>query len=93
MASLMSTGSSSSASLSLVDSRFDLPDIPLQPHQPTNYLFPKRSFGQMKAVYQSFQMSWFLQWPFFHYNETADTVYCHTCVTGFKEKKTKKSSC
>jgi len=88
MVSLMS----SLSSLISVDSRFDLQDIPLVPNQPTNFAFPKRCFGQTKVVYRSFQPSWFKQWLFLHY-ETDDGVYCHTCVTGFKEKKNKESSC
>ena len=69
-------------------SRFvDLPNIPSAPHQPTNFEFPKRAFGKTKVVYRSFQPTWFKQWPFLHYDETNDVVYCHTCITGFKEKK------
>jgi len=70
-------------------SRFDLPNILFVPHQPTNLVFPKRAFGKTKVVYRSFQPSWFKQWPFLHYDESNDVVYCHTCITGFKEKKMK----
>ena len=83
MVSLVSARNSSSS----LDSRFDLPDIPLKPHQPTNFAFPKRRFGQTKVVYRSFQALWFRDWPFLHYEESSDSAYCHTCVTAFKEKK------
>ena len=65
-------------------------DIPEHPHQPdAGYKFPKRSFGKKMVVNRSFQHSWFLKWPFLHYNEPNDIVYCHTCLHMFKEKKAK----
>ena len=27
------------------------------------------------------------QWPFLHYNEAQDLVFCHTCLLGFKKNK------
>ena len=73
-------------------SRTALPEIPLSPHQPgAGFKFPKRSFGKKTVVTRSFQASWFQQGPFLHYDEANDLAYCHTCVTGFKEKKMKSS--
>ena len=71
----------------LAGALFDLTDIPVVPHQPTTLEFPKKAFGKTKVVYYAFQPTWFKQWPFLHYDESKDAVYCHTCVTGFKEKK------
>ena len=72
-------------------SRFaGFPDILTVPHQPSScFAFPKRPFGKQN---RSFQRSWFIQWKFLHYDEANDTVFCHTCVSAFKEGKM-KSSC
>ena len=43
-------------------------DVPDKPHQPS-LNFPKRMFGHKKPVSQSFQASWFTQWPWLHYSE------------------------
>ena len=67
--------------------RFILPDLPSKPHQPASIIFPKRSFGKTKVVQRSFQSSWFQKWPFLHYDESKDVVFCHTCVRGFAENK------
>ena len=32
-------------------------DIPEKPHHPTNYKFPKRTFGQKEAVSHDFQLA------------------------------------
>jgi len=68
-------------------------DVPDTPHQPkADFQFPKRSFGKKSIVHRSFQHSWFAKWPFLHYKETTDVVYCHTCLKMFKEKKAKTST-
>ena len=60
------------------------------PHHPEeSFKFPKRSFGKTKIDELSFQPSWFVKWPFLHYDEVADRVFCHTCMKAFKEKKMK----
>lgn len=51
------------------------------------FVFPKWPFGNTKVVYQSFQKSWFKEWPFLHYIEAKDMAFCHTCVTAVKLKK------
>ena len=68
-------------------------DISDSPHQPgPDFNFPKRSFGIKKSVHRSFQHSWFNKWKFLHYREDTDTVFCHTCLRMFKEKKDKTAS-
>ena len=68
-------------------------DVPDAPHQPdAQFRFPKRSFGKKTLVHRSFQHSWFGKWPFLHYKETVDVVYCHTCLLMFKEKKAKSAT-
>ena len=27
------------------------------------------------------------QWPFLHYDEAQDLIFCHTCLLGFKKNK------
>ena len=69
-----------------------LPELPCSPHQPSDFTFPKRSFGKTAIVWRSFQPSWFKQWPFLHYDEANDVAYCHTCATGFKQGKMRASN-
>ena len=71
----------------LAGAHFDLPDIPVVSHQPTSLEFSKKAFEKTKVVYYAFQPTWFKQWPFLHYDESKHAVYCHTCISGFKEKK------
>ena len=50
-------------------------DIPEKLHQPRDFNFPERSFGQNKVVMRSFQPTWFSQWPFLHYCKAQNVVY------------------
>ena len=68
-----------------------LADFPTKPHQPRSLVFPKRVFGSTKTVERSFQQNWFDKWPFLHYDEVKDSVFCHTCIMGFKLKRIKTS--
>lgn len=61
--------------------------IPTEPHQPKELDFPKRSFGKKNAVSRSFQPEWFKKWPFLHYDEANDTVFCHVCLIAVKTKR------
>jgi len=67
-------------------------DVPEKPHQPKCFRFPKRSFGQKTVVHRSFQLHWFTEWPFLHYNEASDVVFCHTCLMARKLNLVKSSS-
>ena len=64
-------------------------DVPEKPHQPKTYRFPKRSFGQKTVVYRGFQPDRFLKWPFLHYEESWDEVFCHTCLMACKLNRMK----
>ena len=67
--------------------------IPNKPNQPTSsFQFPKRTFGKTKIVSRSCQCSWFARWPFLHYDEANDALYCHMCVQAFKSNKMKTTS-
>ena len=58
---------------------FEVENLKYQPGP--EFKFPKRSFGKKNIVQRSFQHSWFSKWPFLHYSEANDEVYCHTCLT------------
>ena len=69
--------------------------VPDVPHQPgPGFVFPSRSFGRKSTVHRSFQfqLSWFMKWPFLHYNEGTDTVFCHACLSMFKQRKSLTST-
>ena len=69
----------------------DIPSLPEEPHHPKNFLFPKRSFGKSKPVLCCAQPQWFSSWPFLHYDEGRDVVFCHTCVSAIKSSRLKFS--
>ena len=56
-----------------------------KPNQPLTFNFPKRKFGQMKPVLRSMQPSWFQKWPWLHYDQAEDKVFCHTCCQAIKQ--------
>ncbi|XP_033123564.1 zinc finger MYM-type protein 1-like [Anneissia japonica] len=67
--------------------------LPNEPHHPkADFSFPKRSFGKAKPVMCSAQSQWFRTWPFLHYVEGKDVVFCHTCVAAVKQVKLKFSN-
>ena len=52
-----------------------------RPHQPAlGFKFPKRSFGVKKVEQRNFKPQWFAKWPFLHYDEAKDVVFCHIHV-------------
>eukprot|EP00731_Ephydatia_muelleri_P018315 Em0011g355a len=51
----------------------------------------QRSFGKTKPVFCSAKSQWFDTWPFLHYDEGQDVMFCHTCVTAFKLGRIKSS--
>ena len=61
-------------------------------HLMPGFEFPKRLFGKAKQVLCSGQSQWFDTWPFLHYDEGQDVVFCHTCVTTFKLGRMKSSN-
>ena len=79
----------SSPSLEEESDILPVPDVPHHPNK--SFRFPKRSFGKTKIVERSFQPSWFDKWPFLHYDEVSDRVFCHTCMKAFQEKKMKST--
>ena len=69
-----------------------LPSLLDEPHHPTDFPFPKRTFGKSKPVLCSAQSQWFHTWPFLHYDEAQDVVFCHHCVTAVKLDRIKASN-
>ncbi len=61
--------------------------LPLEPHQPQGFPFPKREFGKKNVVRRSFQSSWFGRWPWIHYMEATDSVVCIICARASREGK------
>ena len=45
------------------------------------------SFGVKKVEQRSFKPQWFAKWPFPHYDEAKDAVFCHTCIEACKLKR------
>ena len=68
-----------------------IPSLTDEPHHPKSFAFPKRSFGMTKPVFCSAKSQWFDTWPFLHYDEGQDVMFCHTCVTAFKLGRIKSS--
>ena len=58
-------------------------------NQPTSNFQREALVKQSRVVYRSFQLTWFKQWPFLHYDESND-VDLHHRVQG---KENEKSSC
>ncbi|KAK2550816.1 Zinc finger MYM-type protein 1 [Acropora cervicornis] len=48
-----------------------------EPFQPTNFNFPKKTFGKQN---RSFQSKWFNDFPWLRYNEQSDSVLCFICA-------------
>ena len=69
------------------------PSLPDVPHHPKDFAFHKRTFGKSKPVQCSARESqWFGSWPFLHYDQGQDVVFCHTCVTAFKLGRIRSSN-
>ena len=62
-------------------------NLPDKPHQPRNFKFPKRSFGQKNPAKRSFQSNWFSNWPWLHYDEGLDLAFCFTCSKAEEQGK------
>ena len=77
-------GEISIAGLALATSQLATTDLPECSHQPgpdfiffQNVCLGRNVSGKKCVVQGSFQHSWFSKWPFLHYNEAEDTVFCY----------------
>ncbi len=68
-----------------VSSSSELPDLGDRPNQPTSFKFHKRKFGQKKPVFRCVQPAWFQKWPWLHYDQVEDRMFCYTCVQACKQ--------
>ena len=75
------------ASCSSASADHEAHSIENKPHQPKKFSFPKREFGIATVVRQSFQPSWFDKWPWLHYCENSNSVFCFTCMQANSENK------
>lgn len=64
-----------------------------EPHQPRNFKFPKRAFGNSKVTKRSFQKQWFDSFKWLHYDENQDVVYCYTCCLAESQNKLLSATC
>lgn len=46
------------------------------PNQPSNINFPKKLYGKQ---YRSVQSTWFKEFPWLHYDEKSDSLFCYVC--------------
>ena len=75
-------------SRNIIDRNIVLPHIPDHPHHPaTTFIYPKHEFGKKNVVKRSFQPSWFTKWPWLHYCEDIDVVFCCICILALRQKK------
>ena len=66
---------------------WSIPSIGERPHQPITFHFPHREFGQKAVTKRSFQTKWFSKWPWLHYNEENDSVFCFHCIRAYSQNK------
>ena len=63
----------------------ECPELPEHPYQPTDFTFPRRSFGKSKLVTKrSFQSAWFKQWQWLHYDAAQDLAFFFVCLNAIK---------
>ena len=58
-----------------------------KPHQPSDFAFPKRTFGLKIPELRSFQPVRFTRWSWLDYDEDGDKVFCFVCKKAFSENK------
>ena len=60
-------------------------DLGVRPSQPASFKFPKRKFaiGQLKPAFRSVHPAWLNKWPWFHYYQVEDRMFCHTVILVF----------
>ena len=56
-----------------------------RPNPPASFNIPKRKFGLSKPVFPSVQPAWFRKWPWLHYDQVEDKMFCYTCVRAIKQ--------
>ena len=65
--------------IALMEAKDFLPTLSDESEHPkAEFALPKRSFGKSKQALYSALRHWFSSWPFLHYDEGQDVVFCHT---------------
>ena len=81
------------AGLTLATSQLATTDLLEHSHHPgPDFIFQKQSIGGKMSLRDFFQHFWVSKWPCLHYNQAEDTVFCHTYLKMFNEKKNKTST-
>ena len=62
----------------------EVPEVTDEPHQPKDFKFPKRSFGNASQTTRTFQSKWFNDHSWIHYDENSDSAFCHVCIQAYK---------
>ena len=73
----------------LHSTRLSVPVVSDKPHHPIDFAFLSQEFDKKNPTKCSFQVGWFKQWKWIHYNEENDSAYCFYCVKAYKENKLK----
>ena len=63
------------------------PDVGERPCQPRRASFPKVSFGKTAVKTRAFQPAWFDKWPWLHWDNSSERVFCHVCVRAVQAGK------
>ena len=58
-------------------------DLGDPPNQPVSFNLLKRKFGQSKPVFRSVQPAWFNKWPWLHYDQGEDKMFCYVVILVF----------
>ena len=57
---------------------------PNEPFQPANFNYPARTYGNDKRE-RYFQSSWFVKFPWLHYDAHIDKAFCFTCMNAIRK--------
>ena len=51
-------------------------DLSDRPNQPASFNLSTRKFGELKPVFWNVQPTWFHKWPWLHYDQVEDKMFC-----------------
>ena len=69
------------------DGFLQLPRVTRETTPATRIFVPQAIFWDQEPCKVQFSRSFFSKWPFLHYDEAQDVVFCHTCIKAFRQKK------
>ena len=56
-----------------------------KPNQPKQFRFSDQKFGSSKVISRNFMKDWFDKFPWLHYDELNDHVFCHACIAAYNQ--------